>query len=73
MKARVPQVGEKLHFFDDGKLQNNRHYIAECTKILTPEEAKNYNLSTGDSLYNQWKYEYEELLSITDVIYPLHL
>lgn len=58
--SRIPKIGEKLHFFDDGKLQNNRHYIAECVKILTPEEAKNYKLSTGDSLYNQWKYEYEE-------------
>ena len=58
--SRIPKIGEKLHFFDDGKLQNNRHYIAECVKILTPEEAKNYKLSTGDSLYNQWKYEYKE-------------
>ena len=58
--SRIPKIGEKLHFFDNGKLQNNRHYIAECVKILTPEEAKNYKLSTGDSLYNQWKYEYEE-------------
>lgn len=58
--SRIPKIGEKLHFFDNGKLQNNRHYIAECVKILIPEEAKNYKLSTGDSLYNQWKYEYKE-------------
>ena len=38
--SMIPKIGEKYHFFDDGKLQNNRHYIAECVKILTPEEAQ---------------------------------
>ena len=53
--SRIPKIGEKLHFFDDGKLQNNRHYIAECVKILTPEEARNYKLSETISLYEYWK------------------
>ena len=69
-KARVPQVGEKLHFFDDGKLQNNRHYIAECVKILTPEEAKNYKLSEVNTLYeyreNAYKVFKEFYKSSTD-------
>ena len=40
MKARVPQVGEKLHFFDDGKVSDSRHYMAVVTHVLTPEQAK---------------------------------
>jgi hypothetical protein len=39
-KARVPQVGEKLHFFDDGKVSDSRHYMAIVTHVLTPEQAK---------------------------------
>jgi len=39
-KARVPQVGEKLHFFDDGKVSDSRHYMAVVTHVLTPEQAK---------------------------------
>ena len=39
-KARVPQVGEKLHFFDDGKVSDSRHYLAVVTHVLTPEQAK---------------------------------
>ena len=39
-KARVPQVGEKLHFFDDGKVGDGRHYMAVVTHVLTPEQAK---------------------------------
>ena len=40
MKACVPKVGEKLHFFDDGKVSDNRHYMAVVTHVLTPEQAK---------------------------------
>lgn len=53
--SSIPKIGEKYHFFDDGKLQNNRHYIAECVKILTPEEAKHYKLFGVTSLYEYWK------------------
>ena len=38
--ARVPEVGEKLHFFDDGKSGDGRHYLAVVTHVLTPEQAK---------------------------------
>lgn len=38
--ARVPNVGEKLHFWDDGKTSDSRHYLAVVTHILTPEQAK---------------------------------
>lgn len=57
--SNIPKIGEKCHFFDDGKLQNNRHYIAECAKILTPEEAKYYKLSEIISLYEYWKNAYK--------------
>lgn len=57
--SSIPKIGEKYHFFDDGKLQNNRHYIAECVKILTPEEAKHYKLSGITSLYEYWKSAYK--------------
>lgn len=40
MNTRVPQVGEKLHFFDDGKVSDCRHYMAVVTHVLTPEQAK---------------------------------
>ena len=38
--ARIPKVGEKLHFFDDGKSGDSRHYFAIVTHILTSEQAK---------------------------------
>ena len=33
MKIRVPKVGEKFHFFDDGKSSPSRHYIATITDV----------------------------------------
>ena len=38
--ARIPEVGEKLHFFDDGKSGDSRHYFAIVTHVLTPEQAR---------------------------------
>lgn len=46
MKARVPQVGEKLHFFDDGKVSDSRHYLAVVMHVLTPEQAKSVFVDT---------------------------
>lgn len=45
-KVRVPQVGEKLHFFDDGKVSDCRHYMAVVTHVLTPEQAKRVFVDT---------------------------
>ena len=39
-RYRVPRVGEKLHFWDDGKSSDSRHYLAVVTHVLTPEETK---------------------------------
>ena len=33
MKIRVPKVGEKFHFFDDGKSSPSRHYIVTITDV----------------------------------------
>mgnify|MGYP003436457724 CR=1 FL=1 len=50
--ARVPQVGEKLHFFDDGKISDSRHYMAVVTHVLTPEQAKQINLIRDIATFN---------------------
>ena len=49
----LPKVGKKYHFFDDGKISESRHYIAECIKKISPKEAKNiiFNISPNDYLY----------------------
>ena len=39
-KTRIPEVGEKLHFWDDGKSGDSRHYLAVVTHVLMPEQAK---------------------------------
>ena len=39
-QCRVPRVGEKLHFWDDGKISDHRHFLAVVTHVLTPEETK---------------------------------
>lgn len=38
--ARIPKVGEVLHFFDDGKSSDSRHYLAVVTHVLTKEQMK---------------------------------
>ena len=38
--APVPEVGQKLHFWDDGKSGDSRHFLAVVTHILTPKQAK---------------------------------
>lgn len=54
---RIPQVGEKLHFFDDGKISDGRHYMAVVTHILTKE--RTYEIYLGiaeyDNLIDIWK------------------
>ena len=38
--TRIPKVGEVLHFFDDGKSSDSRHYLAVVTHVLTKEQMK---------------------------------
>lgn len=43
-RARIPKVGEKLHFWDDGKNGDSRHYLAIVTHVLTPEQTHKVHL-----------------------------
>ena len=68
-KARVPQVGEKLHFFDDGKVGDSRHYMAVVTHVLTPEQAKCIFIVDAISFGECHSIDFEEnkSLSLLDV------
>lgn len=65
---KVPKVGDKHHFFDDGKMSESRHYIAEVVDVITLEEAKNINITLVDgsdepqvyTLYELWEDEVNE-------------
>lgn len=61
----VPKIGDKHHFFDDGKMRESRHYIAEVLSVITPEEAKQTTIARTEyyqnepytftqSLYERW-------------------
>lgn len=61
----VPKIGDKHHFFDDGKIRESRHFIAEVLSVITPEEAKQIKLARTEyykdepytftqSLYERW-------------------
>lgn len=63
----VPKVGNKHHFFDDGKMSDSRHYIAEVIEVITPEDAKNIEITLNDgvdsltyTLYQLWEDEVNE-------------
>ena len=61
-KKKVPLVGEKYHFFDDGKCGPTRHYIATVKEIISANEAKQRYFEYFDSgtikpLYDIWKNE----------------
>ena len=68
-KTRVPQVGEKLHFFDDGKVGDSRHYMAVVTHVLTPEQAKCVFVVDAISFseYHSIDFEENKSLSLLDV------
>lgn len=48
----IPKVGNKHSFFDDGKITESRHSIAEVLRIITPEEAKAINFDLIE--YENW-------------------
>lgn len=61
----VPKIGDKHHFFDDGKMRESRHFIAEVLSVITPEKAKQTNIARTEyyqnnpytftqSLYERW-------------------
>jgi hypothetical protein len=36
---RLPEVGEELHFFDDGKMSQSRHYLATVVRVVKYDDA----------------------------------
>lgn len=67
-KQAVPKVGDKHDFFDDGKMRESRHSIAEILEVITPEEAKEVMITRTEyennnsypvtlSLYDIWREE----------------
>lgn len=54
----VPKVGDKHHFFDDGKIKESRHYIAEVLEVITPEEAENVVFDLIE--YDDWDKELKD-------------
>lgn len=48
----VPKVGNKHHFFDDGKISESRHSIAEVIRVIKPEEAKEITFNLTE--YDDW-------------------
>lgn len=62
----IPKVGAKHHFFDDGKIRESRHYIAEILELITPEEAKHIKINRhsfnqhNSTLYDIWREEVDD-------------
>ena len=52
--ARIPKVGEVLHFWDDGKSSDSRHYLAVVTHVLTKEQMKMVSL-TPSECFEPWE------------------
>lgn len=48
----IPIIGEKYHFFDDGKLGRSRHYVAIVEGIYTSK----YIRKKYPNVYRHWKY-----------------
>ena len=46
MKKKVPEVGLGYHFFDDGKVSDSRHFIAEILEVIPFEKAKELTVLT---------------------------
>ena len=44
----VPKVGQILHFFDDGKSGDGRHYLAVVTHVLKPKKKKKLHWVPSD-------------------------
>lgn len=54
----TPIIKNYYHFFEEGSLKINKHFICRCERIITFEESKklilNYRHEKLDSLYNIW-------------------
>jgi hypothetical protein len=68
----VPKVGDKHSFFDDGKMCESRHYMAEVLRVITPDEAKQitFNLINYDD-WNSDLQDYNIKENITKTLYEV--
>lgn len=81
--SSLPIIGQKYHFFDDGKLSLTRHYVATCLDIIPFDKFKEtiinnvrfYDYSVSDvaqigskSLYDIWIKERQECYWLYDDI-----
>lgn len=51
---RIPNVGEFIHFWDDGKVGLGRHYICKIERVILPSEADKIILKTYDHDLEMW-------------------
>lgn len=57
-KKKVPEVGLGYHFFDDGKVSDSRHFIAEILEVIPFEKAKDLTVLT----YLHLAYPYSDII-----------
>lgn len=68
ISSSIPKIGEKYHFFDDGKIRESCHYIATVVNIITLEDTKNITITKecynkNRTLYQIWEDEtYQDLI-----------
>lgn len=60
-KQKVPQVGDKYFFFDDGKITYSRMYQAKVVKVVPYNEATDFlkNHFKNEVLDHDWLYAKE--------------
>ncbi len=51
---RIPNVGEFIHFWDDGKVGLGRHYICKIERVIQPSEADKIILRTYNHDLEMW-------------------
>lgn len=59
-KKRIPEVGEKVHMFDDGKIRNCRHMTGEVVRVIPFEEFKTEFADYGRTEAMDWMSYYEK-------------
>lgn len=62
----LPTIGEFYHFWDDGKVSVNRHYICRVERILSHSEAK-----TEVVYRHEWDDVRNELLRLKNTLYDV--
>ena len=60
---RIPKTGEKLKFWDDGKVGHSRRYVAKVNGVFAPDDVKRIFVIRGDdemSVYDIWLEQADE-------------